>query len=218
MRHSRESPTAPSITGSTPLSEIFRSYSEQSPIDRSATSPAESSDVAASQREALSFYNLSMPWMPLYEESEPSSEGSITEIPPVALGSTMDLVPRSDDGSQRQDQDQEASEQVAMPKPSTGGKKKKTSGVMVKHKSTQTAVPVITADASTQVDCVSTRLDYHACQDVAKKIQGSTVTVHSTVTGFGSRRRRSQIVTSSPWEGGPAKLGKQRRLLRCCRW
>jgi len=92
-----------------------------------------------------------------------------------------------------------------MPKPSTGGKKKRTSGVMVKHKSTQTAAPATTEDASTQVDCVSTRLEYHACQDVAKKIQGSTVTVHSTVTGFGSRRRRSQTVTSSPWEGGPRK-------------
>ena len=202
-RHSRESPTAPSITGSTPLSEIFRSYSEQSPTDRSAPSPAESSDAAVIQREALSFYNLSMPWMPLHEESEPLSEGSIIEIPLVALGSTMDLVPRSDDGSQRQDQDQEAPEQVAMPKPSTGGKKKKTSGVMVKHKGTQTVAPVTTADASTQVECVLTRLEYHACQDVATKIQGSTVAVHSTVTGFGSRRRRSQTTTSSPWEGGP---------------
>ena len=134
----------------------------------------------------------------MLEADIPSSEGSIIDISSDALGSTMDLVPRSDDGSQRQEQDHHATGQVAMPKPSQRRKK-----TLVKEKSTQTTGLVTTTEASTQAGLSRATPKAHGR---ARGFQGSTVAMHTSVAGFGSRRRRSSTLTTStqpPWDGGP---------------
>ena len=103
----------------------------------------------------LSFYGLQRSWEPINESEEAvitaTSLEQVTEINPTsdALGSTMDFAPRSDDGSQRQDKDEHALEQVAMPKP---GPRRTRVRTVIKEKSTQTFGLIYTAEIGVQTD------------------------------------------------------------------
>ena len=66
----------------------------------------------------------------------------------------MELAPRSDDGSQRQEQDHDAIEQAALPKPSTGSRKMKLL-TMVKDKSSQTFGFIHTTEVGVQANITS---------------------------------------------------------------